>query len=175
MAAAAIKELPEALGYAPDSVYAEYNAEEREIFDRQESEADSRIATMLAVRDEHRGHTVRGCTDDGLRGLLKTYRRELEDVEDGDLPDSRTGHRARVLKAKIADIEGEQNWRAAFAESWLATERGTHSVTGYAARGGLKAVLDHGAIPPSYDLAAKLDWRNWKEGRPHVLAWKETT
>ncbi|HUB99618.1 MAG TPA: hypothetical protein VMS11_07335 [Solirubrobacterales bacterium] len=171
--ATATKELPEALGYAPDSVYAECTTDEQEISDRIEREANLRHATMLAVRDERRHHTVRGCTDDGLRHLLKTYRRELEDVEDGDLPDSKTGHRARVLKAKIADIEGEQEWRAALAETWQAAGNGTHSITGYLARGGLAAVIDHGAPPPSYDLASRLDWRNWKEGRPHVLAWKE--
>jgi hypothetical protein len=160
-------------GFAPDSVYAEYSAEEREIVDRQEDESNHRHATTLALRDEKEHFTVRGMTDDGLRRLLKTYRRELEDVEDGDLADSKTGHRARILKAKIKDIQREQDWRAALAESWMATWEGTHSVTGYAARGGLDAVVNHGATPPSYDLAARLDWRNWKHGLPHVLAWKD--
>ncbi len=161
-------------GFAPDSVYAEYTKKEREIFDRQEDEANHRWGTVLAVRDEQKHHTVRGCTNDGLRSLLKTYRRELEDIEDGDLADSKTGYRSRMVKAKMADIEREQEFRAVLAETWQAAERGTHSFTGFMARGALGGVLRHGATPPSYDLAQKLDWRNWKQGLPHVLEWEAT-
>jgi len=168
---AATKELA---GFAPDSVYAEYTKTERRIADRVEEESNDRRAGVLALADANAHHTVRGCTDGGLRSLLKTYRRELEDIEDGDLPDDKSRPRERLAKAKIADIEREQEFRAVLAETWQAAEDGTHSFTGFMARGHLTGVIHHGATPPSYDLAQKLDWRNWKQGLPHVLEWSET-
>lgn len=160
------------VGFAPDSVWAEYTAEEREISERMEAEYNDRRAGVLAVRDANEHHSVRGCTDDGLRRLLKERRRELEDIEDGDLSDSSTGYRSRMVKAKIADIEGEQGWRSILAECWRAAENGTHSYTAFMARGGLLAVIDHGATPPSYELAGLLDWEHFERGKVHVLDWQ---
>ena len=166
----------EPLGYAPDSVFAEWSDEERAAADRIEEESNDRRAGVLALRDANEHHSVHGLPDDSLRHLAKLYRRELEDIEDGDLvDDSKTGKRTKLVKAKIADIEAEQAYRAALAESWCAAEDGTHSVTAFFARGHLTGVIYHGATPPSYDLARKLDERNWLEGKPHVLNWGEAT
>jgi hypothetical protein len=162
-------------GFAPDSVYAEYTAEEREISDRMEVESNDHRAWVLAVKAERENHSVHGAPDASLRHLAKLYRRELEDLADGDLlDDSKTGRRTKLAEAKLADVEAEQAFRAVLAESWGAAEDGTHSYTSYMARGGLPAAVHHGATAPSYDLAQKLDLEHFKLGRPHVLAWEES-
>ncbi len=161
-------------GFAPDSVYAELSAEERAISDRLEDEHNHRWATTLELRSQNEGFSIKGLRDDALRRLAKQYRRQIEDIDDGDLNDSKTGYRRRMVAAKLADIEAEQEFRAALAESWLAADHGTHSYTGYAGRGGLKAVVENGAEPPSYWLAAKLDRRNFDQGEPSVFEWEKT-
>jgi len=170
--AAAVAER-ELAGFAPDSVYAEWSEAERAAADRIEEESNDRRAGLLALRDANEHHSVHGLPDESLRHLAKAYRRELEDIEDGDLvDDSKKGARTRLVRAKIADIEAEQDYRAALAESWCASEDGTHSFTGFMARGHLTGVIHHGATPPSYDLARKLDERNFRLGLPHVLEWE---
>jgi len=162
-------------GFAPDSVYAEYSADERGAADRMEVEANDRRAHLLALKAEKENHSVHGLPDSSLRRLAKEYHRELEDLADGDLgDDSKTGRRTKLAEAKLADVEAEQAFRAVLSESWGAAEDGTHSYTSYMARGGLPATIHHGAPAPSYDLAQKLDFEHFKLGRPHVLAWRET-
>lgn len=160
-------------GYSPDSVYAEQSAEEREITDRMEAESNDRQSTTLAVADEQAHHPVRNGNDDSLRRSAKRLKRELEDLADGELADSSTGYRRRKVEAELNDVETEQAIRATLAETWQASEDGTHSYTDFQGRGGLSAVLHHGATPPSYYLAALLDWEQFKLGKLHVLGWGE--
>lgn len=157
----------EVVGFAPESVYAEWTTAQREASDRMEAEANSRQSAVLARRDAADGHTVRGMADDSLRRMAVRLRRDLEDIEAGDQPAAKRA----VTTARLRDVEGEQAIRGALAECWLASEDGTHCYTGFMARGGLGAVLDHGAVPASYWLAETLDWRNWRQGKAHVLAW----
>lgn len=167
--AAAVAER-ELTGFAPDSVYAEWSTEERAAADFIEEASNDRRACLLALRDANEHHTVHGCPDESLRQLAKACRRVLEDIEDGDLvDDSKKNRRTALVKAKIADIEAEQAYRAVLAESWCAAEDGTHSFTSFMARGHLTGVIHHGATPPSYDLARRLDELNWRQGKPHVL------
>jgi len=164
-----------AAGFAPDSVYAEYSTEEREIADHMEVESNDHRAWVLALGAEKENHSVHGLPDASLRHLAKAYRRELEDLADGDLQDdSKTGRRTKFAEVKLRDVEAEQEFRRVLAESWGAAEDGTHSYTSYMARGGLLAATHHGAIACSYDLAEKLDYEHFKLGRPHVLAWEGT-
>jgi hypothetical protein len=160
----------ESSGFAPDSVHAEMTAEQREIADRVEADYNMQRGAELALAAERAGHTVRFATDDSLRRLGKLYRRELEDIDDGTLAKGRRP----ITAARLRDVEREQAFRAALAATWQAAEDGTHSYTGYASRGGLSAVLYHGARPPSYLLAVQLDRANWSAGEPHVLEWGET-
>ena len=162
----------ESLGYAPDSVHAELSDEERAISERLEDEHNHRHATILELRSQNEGFSIKGLRDDALRRLAKQHRRQIEDIDDGDLDDSKTGYRRRMVAAKLADIEAEQEYRAALAESWLAADHGTHSFTGFASRGALTAVAEFDAIPPSYWLAALLDRRNFELGEPSVFEWE---
>lgn len=182
-------------GHAPDSVYAEWTADERAASDRMEGDFNATRRAILASADLMRrsdpvkqpkdtgplyisGPTVRGHSDDMLQRAAKRMRRQLEDIAEGDhtLPaKGPRGVKARVrfLNVVLRDIEREQEFRAALAYSWLAAEDGTHCYTAYQARGGLDAVLNHGAPPASYDLAVTLDWELWRRGGLHVLAWKD--
>lgn len=162
------------VGFAPDSAYATWTAEQREISDRMEADYNMEASARLGLIAGDRGHPITATTDcpDGmLRRLVKQYRRNLEDVDDGSLHGGRS--RARMLRAQIADIEREQERRAVLAECWQASETGTHSYSDFQGRGGLLAVVDHGARPPSYELAVLLDWEHWKLGLEHVLAWDD--
>lgn len=155
--------------YAPDSIYAGYTAVERDAADRMEAEFNHETRLHLASL-VHTNH-VRVSSDASLARLAKHYRRQLEDIADGSL--SGGEGRARLVRAQLHDVEREQGYRSRLADSWLAGEGGTHCYGAFEARGGLGAVLYHGATPPTYYLAAMLDWRNWKRGLPHVLAWGE--
>lgn len=154
--------------FSPDSRYATWSVEERIAAGRAEERFNGDARCRLA---EGIGRNyVRVATDDSLLSLLRTYRRQLEDVESGDPCGD---ERAALARAKLAEIEREQQARAALAQSWLAADNGTHCYPSYAARGGLAAVAHHGAPKPSYQLAAKLDRLNWLRGLPHVLTWQE--
>lgn len=161
----------QAQGIAPDSVYATYTPEQVQVSGRMEAEFNRRRRTELARSDEHAYHLVHRGTDDSLRRFAKRIERQLEDIADGDLPDSKTGHRRRMLEAQLADIRQEQEVRTALAETWQAAEGGTECYSAFKGRGGLAAVVHHGATPPSYDLAKLLDWEHFKTGRVHVLEW----
>jgi hypothetical protein len=76
-----------------------------------------------------------------------------------------------VFDARLRDTEREQEFRAALAHSWRASETGTHCYSEFQARGGLAAVLNNKAQPPSYDLAILLDWEHCQHGLAHVLNW----
>lgn len=158
-----------ALGYAPDSAYASWCEEGRAAADRVEADANMRHSRNLAIRAANQGHPLWEFGDDSLRRFAKRYARMVEDHEDGTQPLAE-GH-LRLTKIRLLDVEREQDYRAALAEAWLATDDGTHSYSSFQARGGLEAVLHHGATPPSYELATALDWENWKRGLPHVLDW----
>jgi protocatechuate 3,4-dioxygenase beta subunit len=160
-----------AIGFAPESVHAELTDEQREISARMEREFNSRESTRFAREDEHAYHPVHRGTDDMLRKSAKRIRRQLEDIAEGELHDTKTGSRRRMLEAQLHDIEVEQEIRAALRETWQADEKGTHSYTDFKGRGGLAAVIDHGATPPSYHLAKLLDWEHFERGLAHVLDW----
>lgn len=161
-------------GFSPDSPYATWGAEERDASDRMEADYNAQARARLALLAADRGHPIYmpvDCPDSMLSNLLKRWRRNLEDVEDGSLGGGK--RRARMLRARITDIEVEQGRRSALAESWRATEDGTQCYSAFQGRGGLAAVLDHGATPPSYDLAVTLDWERHQHGLSTVLAWDE--
>lgn len=168
--------------FAPDSVYAEWTLEQREISDRMEADYNRQANAHLALVAAERGHPITvttDCPDSMLRSLSKTYWRELEDLSDLQLAESTAANRSRkrvtrerALQIRIADIEREQYRRSVLAECWQAREDGTHCYSDFAARGGLLAVIDHGARPPSYELAVLLDWEQWKLGEYCVLAWE---
>jgi hypothetical protein len=180
--------------FSPDSVYATHPPEWVEAADRMEADYNARRSAILSTADLMRrsdpvkqpkntgplwiaGPTVRTYTDEMLSRARKRYRRELEDIAEGDhnLPATgRSGVKARVrfLGVVLLDVEREQEFRAALAESWLAAEGGTHCYTSFQGRGGLAAVADHGATPPSYDLAVLLDRENFRRGLPHALDWE---
>lgn len=155
--------------FAPDSSYATWTPAQRAASARMEDQFNSNRARDLALRDEKLGHTVRGMTDDMLRRLAITYARTIEDIEAGD--EHGTPARVRMIKAQIRDIEREQAFRGALAESWLASEDGTHCYSSFQARGGLAAVLNHGAPAPTYDLAVLLDCERHLRGLSTVLDW----
>jgi len=157
-------------GYAPDSVYAEWTPAQRAAADRIERDYNARRSSILALAEEQSGHTVRGLSDDQLPRAATTTRRALEDIESGARAGSTA--RARLLRARLRDIEAEQVFRRALAETWHATEFGTHSYTAFEARGGLAAVVEHGAPPPSYDLAVLLDRERFERGLSCVLDWQ---
>lgn len=158
-------------GFAPDSAYSTWSADQREASDRMETYFNGQRQTTLALADAARGHDFRGCNDDGLARLAIVYGRELEDVRSGYLSGGK--RREQLNEARLRDIAAEQDFRAALRECWLADERGTHCYTGFSGRGGLLAVRDHAAMPPSYDLAVKLDHLNHMRGEPTVLAWDD--
>jgi hypothetical protein len=153
--------------------YATWSTEQREASDRMERLYNQQRRCGLAQGAAALGHPISTATDDMLRSLAKTYTRQLEDVEDGSLAGG--DKRARMLRAKLLDIEREQDFRAALAESWLASEDGTHCYTSFMARGGLGGVLHEGATPPSYELAVFLDRDHWRRGLAHVLDWDSGT
>jgi hypothetical protein len=154
-------------GCCPGSVYAGWGPEGRAASDRQEARFNHGEGL---VRAEQVGtQPLRVADDDGLSSLARTYRRQLEDVLDDDLVGGEV--RARLLRVRLADIQREQDARAALAASWLASEGGTHCYTAFVARGGLEAVAHHGSTPPSYQLAAQLDRLNYDQGQPYVLDW----
>jgi hypothetical protein len=153
--------------FSPDSVYATWSEDERAAADRVEDKYNHELRCQLA--EQVGTQYVRLAPDESLRHLATVYGRELEDIESGELCGGAA--RARVVRAKLADIEREQECRSALAESWLASEDGTHCYTGFVSRGGLDAVLHHGATRPTYHLAAMLDRLNWERGQPHVLVW----
>lgn len=150
--------------------YATFSADELASADRMEAQYNAAHRRDRAIAAENAGHSVRYATDGSLRRLAKFYARRLEDIDEGDRTVS-AAHR-RLLVAQQRDIEREQDFRAALAESWLATEDGTDCYTAFQGRGGLAAVLDGSATPASYDLAVTLDWEHWKCGLPHVLDWR---
>jgi hypothetical protein len=160
---------PPCAPHAPDSVYATHTAGWRAAADRIEAEFNSQRNGERARLEAAQGHPIRFAPDASLRRLATRYRRDLEDVEAGDLAGG--GERAQMLEARLHDIEREQAVRAALANSWRAREDGTHSYSAFQGRGGLRAVLEDGATPPSYQLAAELDWEHWKRGLPCVLTW----
>jgi hypothetical protein len=160
--------------FAPDSVYATYTPKQVAICDRMEAEFNSQQRTQRARNDEHAYHPVHRGTDDSLRRSAKRIRRQLEDIADGELNDNKSGSRRRMLEAQLRDIETEQEVREALAETWQAAERGTECYTAFKGRGGLEAVVNHGATPPSYELAKLMDWEHFKTGRVYVLAWEES-
>lgn len=104
--------------------------------------------------------------DDSLRRLAKHFRRELEDIADGDL-----ARPERVVRAELHDVEVEADLREALRETWRAEEFGTDSYTDYIARGGHGAVLCCHGLRPSYRLALTLDRGNYELGGGHCLAW----
>lgn len=160
-------------GFAPDSIYAEWTTEEREASDRMEAVYNhERHLEALDRFGPHTKHWLRFTPDDSLRSAAKRHRREIEDIEDGTLADDAKGRRLRLTRARLHDVECEQEFRQTLAETWQAREDGTHSITGYHARGGLDAVLNHGATPPSYPLAILLDYTNSLRGEPTVFEWE---
>jgi hypothetical protein len=171
MAATAISARPERGSFAPDSVYATYTAEWRAAADHMEAEFNGQRNVERARLAAGQGHPIRCASDASLRRLATRCRRDLEDVGTGDLAGA--AERAQMLEAQLHDVECEQAARAALAESWRAREDGTHSYSAFQGRGGLRAVLEDGAAPPSYELAALLDWEHWTLGRPCVLAWRD--
>jgi len=154
-------------GYAPDSVYASWDEEERASADRMERVKNNRERHILALRDANDGHPVTGGDDEMLRRLAKKYRRDLEDIAAGDLNPGRKA----VISARLRDIEREQELRATLRECWLADENGTHCRSTFEARGGLAAVIDHGAPGPTYELAMFLDQERQARGLTHVFEW----
>jgi len=155
--------------YTPDCAYATWTRTMRRASDRMEADYNDNARVVLARRDETQGHTVHGQPDDSLRRLATIFRRELEDIAEGALPRARRP----LAEARLRDVERESEFRRALAESWLAAESGTHCYSAFDARGGLEAVLNHGAPPPSYSLAVTLDWELMRRGEVHVLAWGE--
>jgi hypothetical protein len=153
-------------GFSADSAYATWCAGERDASDRMEALYNHDRRCVIA---DTAGHPITTQPDGLLRSLAKTYRRRLEDHEDGSHVLAK-GH-LRVVRVKLRDVEREQTYRAALAESWLAAEGGTHCYSAFQARGGLGAVLHDGAIPPTYELARLLDLAHWKQGFLHVLDW----
>ena len=185
MATASIAAEPAVVGFAPDSIYAEWSAEEREASDRMEAvynhERDLEVHGPLAVSlteapppSHFAKNPLRFTPDDSLRRLAKGYVREIEDIEIGDLPDDAKGRRFRAATTRLDDIECEQEFRQVLAETWQASENGTHSITCFHARGGLEAVVHHGATPPSYPLAVLLDYTNFLRDEPTVFDWPES-
>lgn len=168
-----------AVGYSPSSYYAECSEEEREICERIEAVHNhERHLETLERFGPHTEHWLRFKDDDSVRREAKRLTRQIEDIEDGDLPNpSGRGGRKNIhnrlsfLQARLRAVEAEQQFRQTLRDTWQASERGTHSMTGYHARGGLAAVLEHGAPPPSYPLAVLLDHANWLRGEPSVLQW----
>lgn len=168
-------------GYAADSVYASYTKREREASDRMETvynhERGLEVHTITGTGREKGSHfgrnPLRFMSNDSLRSLAKAYAREVEDIEDGDLRDDAKGSRLRLAQARLRDVERESEFRIALAETWQASEKGTHSISAFEARGGLKAVVEDGATPPSYALAVLLDYSNFRHGEPTVLEWPE--
>jgi hypothetical protein len=154
-------------GFSPSSIYASWSAAEQLASDRTEEQYNQGMRCRLAEQVGARYVAV--APDDSLQNLATVYDREREDIGRGDLCGDK--HRAHVVALKLGDLEREQGCRAALAQSWLASEDGTHCYTAYVARGGLDAVHNYGARRPSYQLAAMLDRLNWRRGLPHVLAW----
>jgi hypothetical protein len=154
-------------GYSPDSVYAEWSQDERAAADRMEDlfNQGERVALAERVHTQY----VRVAPDASLVNLAISYRRQIEDISSGQLTGGPA--RPRLVRAKLADVEREQQYRTALAQSWLATGGGTHCYSAYVSRGGLEAVARHGAPAPSYQLAMQLDRLNYRRGLPHVLAW----
>jgi len=114
--------------------------------------------------------TVGHLTDASLRRLAKGYRRDLEDIADGDQPRGRE----RVVRAWLRDVEGEQRLRAALRTSWLAREDGTDSYTDFIGgrRAGRGRVLRRagpelrpGGVPRSLDVLARVRARVGVAGR----------
>lgn len=164
-----LAEVVQDCAFAPDSVYATRTSCWRAAADRMETEFNSQRNGERARLEAEQSHPIRFASDALLRRLATRYRRDLEDVEAGGLTGG--SYRTRMLKAQLRDIECEQAVRAALAKSWLAREDGTHSYSAFQGRGGLRGVLKEGATPPSYQLAAQLDWEHWKRGLPCVLVW----
>lgn len=167
-------------GYAADSVYASYTRREREASDRMEAVYNhERSLEVYAITGSGRRegspfsqNPLRFMDGDSLRRLAKTYAREVEDIEAGDLNDAK-GRRLKLTKARLHDVEHEREFRSVLAETWQASDEGTHSISAFEARGGLKAVVEDGATPPSCALAVLLDYRNFRHGEPTVLEWPE--
>lgn len=154
--------------HCPDSTYAAWTKLRREAADRLERQYNDEIRRQRAEQAPSNHIPLVG--DDSLRQFNTQFRRQLEDIASGDLPGGEK--RARVVRGKLARIGLEQNSRTALAESWLAHEDGTDDYSMFEARGGLKAVRDHGATAPTFQLAARLDRLNFDRGMPHVLQWK---
>lgn len=115
------------------------------------------------------GFNVGHLTDDGLRRLRKTYRRQIEDIADGDP----VGVSERSVRVWLNDVEREIELRDLLAEVWRAQECGTDSYTDFMGSGGLSAVVCCQGLSPSYGLAVFLDRTNHLAGRASVLEWED--
>ena len=163
------------VGFAPDSPYASWTKKFREASDRMEAVYNhERHLEALDRFGPHTKHWLRFTPDDSLRSAAKRHRRAIEDIEAGDLTDDAKGRRLRLTRARLHDVECEQEFRQTLTETWQAREDGTHSITGYHGRGGLDAVINHGATPPSYPLAVLLDRLNSLRGEPTVFDWSKS-
>lgn len=154
-------------GYSPATVYAEWSQDEQGAADRMEElfNQGERVALAEKVHTQY----VRVAPDASLSNLASDYRHQIEDIASGRLTGGPA--RLRLVRAKLADAEREQQYRTALAQCWLATDAGTHCYSAYVSRGGLEAVARHGAPAPSYQLAVQLDYLNYRRGMPHVLVW----
>lgn len=158
----------EASHFAPDSVYATWSAGQRAAADRMEAQFNSRRSTVIETRAQALAHPVPSWPDDILRRTAKRLRRSLEDIADGDESE---GKRPLVM-AQLRDVEAEQERRAALTEYWAASGDGTHCYSAFQGRGGVLAVREDRAVPPSYDLAHLLDWEAWRRGAECALDWQ---
>lgn len=150
----------------PDSVYASWSDDQRAAADRMEERYNHDVRLQLAEL-VHTNY-VSVASDDSLQRLAVLYRRQLTDIDLGVLVGGPA--RACMVRAKISDIEREQQCRSALAECWLASEDGTHCYTAFVSRGGLAAVAHHDAPAPTYHLARILDHANRAQGLPCVMA-----
>ncbi len=100
-------------------------------------------------------------TDGSLRRLAKRYRREIEDIDDGD---SRAPE--RQMRLKLRDIEREQEVRKALTERWNACDDGVEGSGGWSPE----------RPRPSYGLAVNLDQEAFVREGPAkaVLNWPAT-
>lgn len=153
-------------GFAPDSPYARLNTIERTTLEAAECEHNMRAAAVAILAGQTRGGTVRRMSDRMLTILHRRASHKIESaLKEGD------ARRARLLRARQRDLACEMAMRHALAEAWLAVEDGTCSYVAFQARGGLAAVAEHGATPPSYQLAILLDFEAHRRGLSCTLAW----
>ena len=119
----------------------------------------------MAKAQDTRKFTLHDLTDDGLRRVLKQYRRELEDIEDGDLYPPRRP----FVERELASCEQVIATRAALRECWLASEDGTDSSADFEFGQNGRRIMR--GRPPSYKLATMFDYERHLRGESTVLAW----